>query len=377
MPMPADFEQRRDGLVGLIYDAVLDEELWSTALEGIADITHSAAALIHGYRVDRELYTFHDLGRIDPECKRRHELYHVTNPWMRSSRFPVGQMVHSDDLIELPQLKRTAFYDDVLRPQNLAHGLIVNVVSRPEFKVSLNVERSEKSGPFSERDAAILGSLLPHLRRACELRLRMLDYREAARAERDALDALSTGIITFDTGQRVLFANSAARARSEELSLRVRAGSELSGPPEIANGVRALLADAVRGGAPGSNRVSGPNGRDVGITVTPVQGRAFDHASHHKTASPAAIVLLVDISRNNEAASALLAARHGLTAAELRVATALTQTSNMRTAAVLLGISPNTLKSHTKRIYAKIGVRGHAELVQSIARVAQTLDPSG
>jgi DNA-binding CsgD family transcriptional regulator len=151
----------------------------------------------------------------------------------------------------------------------------------------------------------------------------------------------------------------------------------LSGPPEIANGVRALLADAVRGGAPGSNRVSGPNGRDVGITVTPVQGRAFDHASHHKTASPAAIVLLVDISRNNEAASALLAARHGLTAAELRVATALTQTSNMRTAAVLLGISPNTLKSHTKRIYAKIGVRGHAELVQSIARVAQTLDPSG
>ena len=62
-------------------------------------------------------------------------------------------MVHSDGLIELPKLKRTAFYDDVLRPQNLAHGLIVNVVSRPEFRVSLNVERSEASGPFSERDA--------------------------------------------------------------------------------------------------------------------------------------------------------------------------------------------------------------------------------
>ncbi|MCK1385238.1 helix-turn-helix transcriptional regulator [Bradyrhizobium sp. 21] len=374
--MPVDFEQRRDALVGVIYDAVLDPSLWSAALEGIADITHSAAALIHGYRVDREMYTFHELGRIDPECKRRHELFHVTNPWMRSSRFPAGRMVHSDDLIGLSQLKRTAFYDDVLRPQDLAHGLIVNVVSRPEFQVSLNVERSEKSGPFSERDAAILNSLLPHLRRASELRLRMLDYREAAQAERDALDALSTGIITFDAGQRVLFANSAARTRAVELSLQLRAGCDPSGPPAVVNAIRALLADTVGSGAVGTCRLPRPNGGDIGITVTPVQGRAFDHPSHHTTASPVAIALLVDISRNGEAASALLAARHGLTAAELRVANTLAQTGGMRAAAAKLGVSANTLKSHTKRIYAKIGIRGHAELVQSVAQIAQTLDPS-
>ncbi|WP_441235706.1 helix-turn-helix transcriptional regulator [Bradyrhizobium sp. 930_D9_N1_4] len=372
--MPTDLEPRRDALVGLIYDAVLDGSLWSAALEGIADITHSSAALIHGYRVDRELYTFHDLGRIDPECKRRHELYHVMNPWMRSSRYPAGQMVHSDDLIELSQLKRTAFYDDVLRPQNLAHGLIVNVVSRPEFRVSLNIERSEKRGPFGERDTAILGSLLPHLRRASELRLHMLDYSEAARVERDALDALSTGIITFDSGQRVLFANAAARTRGEELSLRVNAGSALSGPLGVVNGIRALLANALRGGAGGTCRLPQPNGGKTGITVTSVRGRAFDHPSHHRTASPAAIALLVDISSHGEAANALLAARHGLTAAELRVVTMLTRSDGMRTAAARLGISSNTLKSHTKRIYAKIGVRGHAELLQSIAQLAQTLD---
>ncbi|WP_314950253.1 helix-turn-helix transcriptional regulator [Bradyrhizobium cosmicum] len=69
-------------------------------------------------------------------------------------------------------------------------------------------------------------------------------------------------------------------------------------------------------------------------------------------------------------------ARHGLTPAELRVATALTQTSGMQATAAMLGISSNTLKSHTKRIYAKIGIRGHAELVQSIAQIARTLDPS-
>lgn len=374
--MAADFEQSRDALVGLIYDAVLDPSLWSAALEGIADITRSSAALIHGYCVDRELYTFHHLGRIDPECKHRHELYHVANPWMRSGRFPAGQVVHSDDLIGLPQLKRTAFYDDVLRPQGLAHGTIVNVVSRPDFRVSLNVERSERSGPFNRRDATILRSLLPHLGRACELQLRMLDYREAARAERDALDSLSTGIVTFDAGQRVLFANSAARARADDLSLQLRAGGAPSGPAAVVNELRALLGCVLRDGATATRRWPRPDGGDIGITVMPVRGGALQHSSHHKTASPAAIALLVDISRNGEAASALLAARHGLTAAELRVATALTRTNGMKAAAAMLGISSNTLKSHTKRIYAKLGVRGHAELVQSIAHIAQVLDPS-
>jgi DNA-binding CsgD family transcriptional regulator len=48
----------------------------------------------------------------------------------------------------------------------------------------------------------------------------------------------------------------------------------------------------------------------------------------------------------------------------------------MAAAAAMLGISLNTLKSHTKRIYGKIGIRGHAELVQSVGQIARTLGPS-
>jgi hypothetical protein len=68
--VPMGYDRKREALVGMMYDAVLDGSLWSTVLEGIADLTGSAAALIHGYSVDREIYTFHELGRIDPDCKR-------------------------------------------------------------------------------------------------------------------------------------------------------------------------------------------------------------------------------------------------------------------------------------------------------------------
>ena len=374
--MPIGYEQRREALIGAMYEAVLDESLWSSVLEGIADLTDSAAALIHGYSVDRKIYTFHELGRIDPDCKRRHELYHVVNPWMRSSRFPAGHVVHSDDLIALAQLKRTAFYDDVLRPQNIAHATIVNAISKPEFKVSVNIERSEAKGPFHTDDIAVLKSLLPHLRRACELRLRMHDYQAAALAERDALDALPTGIITFDTRHRVLFANAAARARAGELSLRLNTGSDVSGPPAVVTTLRALVGDVVRGGAGGTTCLSRVAGGDIGVTVAPVKGRAFDHPSHRPAGSPAAIALLVDVCSNHEAASALLAARHDLTAAELRVTAVLARANGMAAAAAMLGISVNTLKTHAKRIYAKIGIRGHAELVQSIMQISRTLESS-
>jgi DNA-binding CsgD family transcriptional regulator/GAF domain-containing protein len=371
--MLADFEHRREALVGLMYDAVRDESLWSAVLEGVADITDSAAALIHGYSVDRKTYVFHDLGRIDPECKRRHELYHVTNPWMRSSRFAAGHVVRSDDLIPLAELKRTAFYDDVLRPQDIAHATIVNIVSQPYLRISLNVERSETKGPFSERDIAVLNSLLPHLRRACELRLCMRDYQAAAQAERDAFEALSTGIVTFDAAQRVLFANTAARAQAGKLSLRLDAGSSLDGPLAVLNAFRTLLGSAVRGDAGGTTRLPCRAGGEIDVTVAAVKGRAPDHPSHHASGRPVAIALLVDVSDLRAAASAELAVRHGLTAAEMRVATALAQANGMTAAAAMLGISPNTLKTHAKRIYAKTGVRSHAELVQSLGRVARTL----
>jgi hypothetical protein len=144
-----------------------------------------------------------------------------------------------------------------------------------------------------------------------------------------------------------LFANAAARAQAENLSLRLDAGTEMSGPPAVIKALRKLIGDAVRGGAGGTTCLSRTDGSDVGVTVAPVRGRALDHPSHHPAGRPAAMALLVDVSRSHEAA-----------------------------AAATLGISPNTLKSHTKRIYAKIGIRGHAELVQSIAQISRSLGPS-
>jgi len=212
------------------------------------------------------------------------------------------------------------------------------------------IERSEAKGPLGERDIAALNSLLPHLRRACQLRLRMHDYQAAAQAERDALDALSTGIVTFDSAHRVLVANAAARAQAENLPLRFAAGTEMSGPPVVIKAFRKLIDDAVRGGAGGTTCLSRADGGNVGVTVAPVRSGALDHLSHYPAGRPAAMALLVDVSRSHEAASALLAARHDLTAAELRVATELGRTNGMAAAAATTSASSTTKGQRRRRL---------------------------
>jgi DNA-binding CsgD family transcriptional regulator len=65
----------------------------------------------------------------------------------------------------------------------------------------------------------------------------------------------------------------------------------------------------------------------------------------------------------------LALAGRGLSAAERRVALALRDGRPVREAAERLGLSLNTVKTHLKRVYEKLGVRGLPELVALLARL--------
>lgn len=358
-------EERREALVDLIYDAVLDAPLWSRVLESIADLTGSTGGLIHGYCADRSVYTFHDLGRIDPDCKRRHELYHVDNPWRRSAVYPAGHLLRSDDFVALRTLKRSAFYSDVLAPQDIAHSLTAILAERPDFQVSINIERSEVKGPYGDEEIAVLRWLLPHLKRASEMRLRMHDYRAAAQAGRDTLDLLTFGMIALDQGGCVLVANETAEAIGRRGNWRfVRGEQPISGSPAATRELRRLVRDALQGGAGG--RLWLESDRALSMQVSPARARARRQLSDAARSQVAVLVILADAGSALDGAAPVLAERHDLTPAEMRVAGALSRGESLNATAAELGIGLNTLKTHAKRVYAKTGVRSQAELIRAM-----------
>jgi DNA-binding CsgD family transcriptional regulator len=101
--------------------------------------------------------------------------------------------------------------------------------------------------------------------------------------------------------------------------------------------------------------------------------RGFQPDSLRGWSSAAGIVELDFASRrraevaHGRVASAL--AGRGLSAAERRVAVAMRDGAPVREAAARLGLSLNTVKTHLKRIYEKLSVRGLPELVALLARL--------
>ena len=81
-------------------------------------------------------------------------------------------------------------------------------------------------------------------------------------------------------------------------------------------------------------------------------------------------MVVSDPARHRQVSAATLEAVYALSPAEARVAALMAQATSLPEAARHLGISPNTAKTHAKRVFDKLGVSGQAELV---LRVAGTL----
>src|SRR5277367_5923167 len=103
-------------LLDLVYDAATENELWRHVLTEIADLTHSQGGILFGKSITAKQVYFDFNGRLDEECNRVYQERHMVNPWsIYMNHQPVGRLVASDEAIDIAELRRTAFYDEVLR----------------------------------------------------------------------------------------------------------------------------------------------------------------------------------------------------------------------------------------------------------------------
>ncbi len=178
-----------DKLLDLIYDAAADASLWVAVLEEIANLTDSAGGvLLCQSGRDRTLFFEHHSNTSD-ECIRALKERHVLNPWTihMATNCPVGVVVASDEILALPELRKTAFFDEVLRPQGLAHSAMIGLAQKPDFGVAFSMNRGPHQGSYSKQEVRFLQKLTPHLQRAMKLGVRIDAYKAVQRAEfRDA-----------------------------------------------------------------------------------------------------------------------------------------------------------------------------------------------
>jgi DNA-binding CsgD family transcriptional regulator len=237
--------------------------------------------------------------------------------------------------------------------------------------LGLSIFRTPKIGPVESEDLRRLSLLAPHFKRAAQIawRLGTLSMLDAAKTA--ALDGLDHGVLLVDAGGRVLFANRAAEAI---IALRdgltvVRDGLRAALPADTAR-LQALIAETLRGSAGGTMRMMRPSlAEPFLLLVAPARGNW--HWSIDPV--PAAVIFITALDRAVAPDLRLLAPAFDLTATEAKIAISIAAGGGVPATARALRISPNTVHTHLRRIFRKLGVNDQPALVRVLMRAVAVL----
>lgn len=374
--MWSDREGPNAAIIDLIYDAALSPELWTQVLIGIADMTGSMGGILYQMAPHRGEVLGRALGRLDPDLSRIYEERHFVNPWATHMfTQPAGALVLSDEILSLRELSRTEFYADVIGPQGIGHNYMAALIARPDLSVAFNITRSVREGVMSHEQRFVLDRLMPHLRRASQLHLRVEQYETLREASLGTLDRLTMGVVIVDRWASVLFANQTAIRSAQMLGLSLLPDRAVSAAPPHGARLKQLIHRAINGGAGGAIAFPDPAeiGLPVSMLVAPLRGRIADEIGAGYLSGASAVLFIRDPNVTGEPDAAALAGWFGLTPGEARVAVVLFKGEDFAVAAAELGISINTLKTHARRIFGKLGVKRHSQFVRSLADRSVTI----
>jgi DNA-binding CsgD family transcriptional regulator len=319
--------------------------------------------------------------RSDPVCERLYLTHYgaadlLREVWLnRFSRAGPEAVVTSEHIINPSQFKKTEYYNDFLRPNNLDHSFCGPIALGAHRSSVLTCLRSRKKGPFGEDAVALLRALLPHLQRAIQFRRKLSELESRERASLDALDRLNLGVVLLDRAGRILAANfEANQAFRHDDGLRAGRDGIGADLPSENLALGSLIANAIKTaagqGTGGSLAISRPSGkRSYALLVAPIARGAFSEDA----GKPAAIVFITDPECKPEAAAGALARLYELTPAESRLAELLMEGETVVNAAGRLGVSHNTARTHLKRVFEKTWTQHQGELVRLLVGSAAAL----
>lgn len=367
-------------LLDKIYDAATDDQLWAPIFHEISTLTNSVGGVLLGQSQTPRMLHFARQYNTDLECLRALKERHVVNPWtLHMQKFhPAGAVVLSDSILPLAELRRTAFFDEVMRPQDLGHAAMIGLSQKADFGVGFCLNRGPRQGPYTEQERYFLERLTPHLMRTVQLGFQLGTYEALQRMEYRTLDRIAVGVALLDRKAGVLFVNQALRSMAIEGALNLRNQRLSSYSAAHAKRLDELIQSAFRGSAGATMAIPHPSdGRSVTLLVSSIRSRDIDRFASLDMRDAAAMVFVLDPAVSTTMPSEWVMDAYGLTLAEARVALHAASGSSVIQIGAQLKISPNTVKTHLRRVFSKLGIGSKAELAGIIASLRLMARPVG
>jgi DNA-binding CsgD family transcriptional regulator len=362
-------------LIGDIYDAALDPQLWTRVLEGSCSFVGGFSAVLYWHDAATERSAIlHSFNQNPHYLQLYFEKYLPMNPMFPAAIFMEPGLVHtSDDLVPREEFNKTRFYREWCKPQGIVDALAANLERGLTSSALFNIQWGENDGPLDEgvRNRAAL--IVPHLQRAVAIG-RLFDQQKTVEAIlTETLDHIDAGVFLVNSRGNLAFVNATGEALLDEGKILRRRNDTFGAvTAEADRAMRDIFAASETGGI--SVRTGGIV---INLSTSPAD-RWFAHVlpltsgARQGTGSRFDATVAVFVRKTSLADPTPLeglAKLYRLSASEIRVIDALLKVNSVKAMAAMLGISQATVKTHLHNVFRKTATRRQSELVKLVAGI--------
>ena len=360
-----------DTLLSHLYDGVMAPEGFACFVETLAAIFRlKATTMVIHNAMTHEIRGLWLYG-ISAEWSAKYALEFAQDDTLARhiGDAPIARFYASNlDIPHDEQLVHTRFYTQWLRPQNIATAAGGIILREGDWCTQIIVQRTPAQGPFDRNELRVFDQLMPHMRRAIQMRERMASLQHGQNILSGGLDMLAIPTVLFDEHGQVAHLNRRAAAvlkqpgplwiegrqlTTSDITLSRKLHFEISNAIAASRGAQTTFSDVVH--VPGEGRVP------LILMIAPMRTPASSSRIHG-----AALLFIFDPTDTRPLTAEALRKLFRLTQAEAELGVALCAGKTLEQTADERGVSSNTVRSQLKTIFLKTGTTRQAELVSLI-----------
>ena len=357
-------------MIGNLYEAALDPNLWQPALAALAtyfDASH-AVLMDENFKV-MTAQVFLGSKMLVGEFQHYNQSVIFTNPL----RVPVlmtkkiGEIFSPTDLLSVSEYTASRYFQTYIQPNGWGDAIFAILNKTPEKVDLFCITRMNSKPMYSVEERALLQMLIPHIQRAFQINQALEKKNSEISDLRAAVDEVSTAIFFVDAGAHVVHMNAAARSvllRNDLLSIEL---DQLRG---IGSKRNAVIEKALSNPADQTAvefLITSELGDDYIFRVLPLSNE-INKSMVGARASAMIFVKRAEILPSSSIE--LIAQRYALTPREMNVLIAIVESGGVPDASAILGLKQGTVRSHLKSVFAKTGLNSQSDLVKLVAGYA-------
>lgn len=347
-------------LLGALHSGVYDCPLWQGFLDQLraragADLTTLTFRPLDGDR----LIELHSGERLPPSMTQLFAAKARQNASLDNA-MREGRVYALEELVGPGDAEQRARYRDSINTFGLHHLRAVRVTEPGGLEAWLSCAGGSAVGSAT---SALLTMLVPHLRIALRTFATLERERFRSAVTSEAFRRLDFGWLTLDAQCRIIDMTPHMEQLFQRSSVLRRGRYDRLTPasPAIDRELTSLIKEFAGEAEGRPHAINLSRDPQIDMLVRPFKDRALSSPS-----APVAVAYVSGDRWSQADRCDQLVDLFGLLPSEARLAWAIAQGMSIAEAAQDLGLTLETARNYSKRIYAKTGARGQAELVRNI-----------